>query len=429
MELFDINEITGNFVKLVIKRNSEEKKETLIRESHIKNFQDACKHGKLYVIKNILNKNILDTISFPDKSGYHPIHIASLSGHLPIVKFLLERDIPINQLDEKLCETPLHKACENNHPKLIKFLLDNGADPSIGNRYGTFPIGASIINGNIEIFTTLLSLFQPPKDKYGDTLLHNACYYGNFDIAEFLIRERNADPTLPNKRGITPLQMAQRKSHTPIVRLITDGDSLFHYACSIGDLDLVESLTRSKKANPALPNKRGITPLQLLEQRPVIEYLLFHACSTGDLASAKFLIREKNANPVLPSKSMNITPLQMAEQYSHGPIVEFIINEFGNLLFRACSTGDLATAKYLIRERNVDPTLPNSDGISPIGITEKNSPIYRLIIEESYGKDTDSLFGDDSDNESDIIDTCDKSLPDLCEYNCDSDGGDSGGDD
>jgi ankyrin repeat protein len=63
------------------------------------------------------------------------IHYACRSGHINIVKYLLEQDSTIiNDLDDELW-TPLHYACCNGHLNIVKLLLEYNADVNLRDSY------------------------------------------------------------------------------------------------------------------------------------------------------------------------------------------------------------------------------------------------------------------------------------------------------
>ena len=57
---------------------------------------------------------------------YTPLYVASATGHLPVVKALLDKEALINTLTDTLC-TPLHVAAIGGHTSIVQTLLDRGA--------------------------------------------------------------------------------------------------------------------------------------------------------------------------------------------------------------------------------------------------------------------------------------------------------------
>ena len=77
-----------------------------------------------------------------------------------------------------ICRTPLHLAAIKNHTIVAKILVENGSDPN-------------------------------NRDFDESTPLHCASEFGSIETLIFLLKEGNADPTLKNKFGYTPSDIAQ----------------------------------------------------------------------------------------------------------------------------------------------------------------------------------------------------------------------------
>ena len=90
------------------------------------------------------------------------LHIASMNGQLPIVKYLIEKqkvDIDINGYNDK---TPLHYACENDYLQIIEYLISKGANVNV-------------------------------KDYLGDYVIHYASRGGLLQTVQYLIEKQNVD--------------------------------------------------------------------------------------------------------------------------------------------------------------------------------------------------------------------------------------------
>ena len=66
------------------------------------------------------------------------------------------------------------------------------------------------------------SLIDRPLNDRGDTALHLAVRKGNTRKIVDLLRE-NADPTLENQEGVTPLDLAHARGQEDIIGLLTSG--------------------------------------------------------------------------------------------------------------------------------------------------------------------------------------------------------------
>jgi ankyrin repeat protein len=103
----------------------------------------ACKRGDLEAIKYIITSNgESPDIMAHDGRWAKPysdgcLHIAARSGHLDIVKFLVESGADID-LRNSCGETALYTAIDNNHTKVAEYLIEKGADVNICVECDTF---------------------------------------------------------------------------------------------------------------------------------------------------------------------------------------------------------------------------------------------------------------------------------------------------
>lgn len=93
------------------------------------------------------------------------LHVASKSGHLSMVKLLLENGANVNIQDES-GNTALHYASANGKKDIVKHLLENQADASIVNAKEQKAIDYSNIKGFNEITELLLKFSPDNKAKF-----------------------------------------------------------------------------------------------------------------------------------------------------------------------------------------------------------------------------------------------------------------------
>ncbi len=103
----------------------------------------AAECGRLTVVKQLVSedKSVIRTCRHEDPRNRafnidgSAIHYACRSGHLNIVKYLLQQDSTIiNQLDAEDW-TPLHYACNNGHLNIVKLLLEYNANVNLKDNY------------------------------------------------------------------------------------------------------------------------------------------------------------------------------------------------------------------------------------------------------------------------------------------------------
>ena len=89
------------------------------------------------LIKNGANVN------FQDAFGIAPIHGASRTNKLDVIKILLDNKADINLPTTTGKETPLHYAARFNNPDVVKFLLEKGAVKDAKDASGNTPLDAA----------------------------------------------------------------------------------------------------------------------------------------------------------------------------------------------------------------------------------------------------------------------------------------------
>jgi len=122
------------------------------------------------------------------ESGNTALHVASKSGHLSLVKYLVELDRNGLNTPNYENETPLHLATLNGRDYLVTYFAENGCN-----------INATSANGA--------------------TCLHVACENGHNTTVECLLKH-GAEVNAMNCANQTPLHIAASRGLTKIVELI-----------------------------------------------------------------------------------------------------------------------------------------------------------------------------------------------------------------
>jgi len=89
-------------------------------------LMQAVLHGKDRSVAHLLKKGA--DASIPEKQGYTPMHGAAFQGRAEIAKILHEAGVPLRDAHEDGNE-PIHRACwgkEGRHTTTVKFFLENG---------------------------------------------------------------------------------------------------------------------------------------------------------------------------------------------------------------------------------------------------------------------------------------------------------------
>ena len=132
-------------------------------------------------------------------------------GRLDIIKEVID-DNPLHPIDErdKHGKTPFMYAAQNNYLNVLEFLFEEGADINVIDIYGNNALGLAIGCGSFEAAKYLLNLGISANSTFnGQPLIHIAILAEHIDIIEKIL-DCNADPTVSNHQGFDGQQMAKR---------------------------------------------------------------------------------------------------------------------------------------------------------------------------------------------------------------------------
>ncbi|RFU25884.1 hypothetical protein B7463_g10453, partial [Scytalidium lignicola] len=98
----------------------------------------ACWNGKLESARQRLAE-CPEHVNWRNLVGNTPLQVASLQGHVKIVKLLIEAGAVLDTYNDAT-DTPLLDAVDNGHLEVIRLLLDAGANPRKANVNGEEPL-------------------------------------------------------------------------------------------------------------------------------------------------------------------------------------------------------------------------------------------------------------------------------------------------
>jgi ankyrin repeat protein len=234
-------------------------------------LEEACERGVLSVAITAVARGT-DIMRTDGSVGATALHWAAFKGHMPLVRFLVDRGADLNFQDNRK-QTPLFWAITENRLDVADFLLAQGADPYLGDRRNCDAFSQAAQEGSLAM-VHLMHTQKPIKVDAEDTDLHNAfiwaCYKGHKAIAEYLfyvhkMRHDRADmlgrtalhwaareghteialwlislglsPTVKDFNGMTPLNWAQKHNHMLLVWAILNG--VKHIEPRVGTLQFV----------------------------------------------------------------------------------------------------------------------------------------------------------------------------------------------
>ena len=122
-------------------------------------------------------------------------------------------------------ETPLHLACEHDHKQILHILMSNGGCLYIRDCYNNAAIHRAVSQGHTDNVNYLITdhdyAYDPKIRGYqGRTLLHYACGVGNVDLVNILIEKHGISPMAADAVNQTPLHVAASHGQEEIVCLL-----------------------------------------------------------------------------------------------------------------------------------------------------------------------------------------------------------------
>uniref|UniRef100_A0A7N1A0Y7 PGG domain-containing protein n=1 Tax=Kalanchoe fedtschenkoi TaxID=63787 RepID=A0A7N1A0Y7_KALFE len=181
----------------------------------------AAEKGHIEVVKELMKYATEEGLRLKNRSGFDPLHIAAMQGHLAIVQVLLDADSELCRTFGQSNATPLISAAARGHVGVVKELLSNDTGLlEISKSNGKNALHLSARQGHVEVVKALLS--KDPQlarrtDKKGQTALHMAVKGVNCQVVKLLLDADAAIVMLPDKLGNTALHVATRKKRVEIV--------------------------------------------------------------------------------------------------------------------------------------------------------------------------------------------------------------------
>uniref|UniRef100_A0AAQ4QD78 Ankyrin repeat domain 44 n=1 Tax=Gasterosteus aculeatus aculeatus TaxID=481459 RepID=A0AAQ4QD78_GASAC len=365
----------------------------------------ASSSGKIAVVKHLLNLTIDECNAF----GNTALHVACYNGQDAVVSELIDYGANVGQANNKGF-TPLHFAAASTHGALcLEFLVNNGADVNAQSRDGKSPLHMTAVHGR---FTRSQTLIQnggeiDSVDKDGNTPLHIAARYGHELLINTLITS-GADCTRRGVHDMFPLHLAALNAHADCCRkLLSSGfqidtpDSMGRtclHAAAAGGTPL--HYAAASRLYPCLETLVACgTAVNATDQwgRSALHYA---AASDLDRRCLEFLL-QSGATASLKDKQ-GYSPVHYAAAYGHRHCLE-LVN--APVVMATASDSDLASLQayhghpqalevLLQREREVDQG--DEAGRTPLALAALRGHaecVHTLLGKGASPRSTDTQYG------------------------------------
>lgn len=153
-----------------------------------------------------------------DSAGRSILHAASASGHLAIVKRLVELAPSLLEMKDRDGQTCLFSAAKYQRVDVLRFLAqEKSANVNVRDRRGRTPLHSACAGGAVLAIGLLLEMGALPnmQDDQGQSPLFSAIKYQKTEAVECLLKAgtRTVDVNLQDKAGMTALHHASKESY------------------------------------------------------------------------------------------------------------------------------------------------------------------------------------------------------------------------
>ena len=170
-------------------------------------------------------------------SPYTPLGLAAKSGHLDIVKYLVEQGADLHKIAEKHFVLPhgvnsniifnvekfnvLVWAAWHGHKDIVAYLADQGVDPHYATSfYKTTALIAATYRGHLPVVKYLLEEKKAnvnQLDWHGNTVFMHAAMSGNLELLGYLRDTYSLNPGQKSDQGSTALEWANMDGNPHVI--------------------------------------------------------------------------------------------------------------------------------------------------------------------------------------------------------------------
>lgn len=260
-----------------------------------------------------------------------PLSIACKHGYEDIAMYLMEKGA--SKKTSKNEDFLLHYACEGGSLNLVSYFIQKGYDLNQPNEDKRTPLGIACASGNVDVVKCLLDNgASVSAESKGNTPLVIACMQGNVEIAGILL-ERGAKTT-SSSQNILPLTEAVKSGNLDLVGLLVEA------GCDVNSRDkteitpLVVALARglTEIANK-LEQVGAKAPPQYLLKSQLLPYLIDSIKQSASLDRPKNPITYEGIQILMHRGWLSISPqeatdiLSVAIYLGDSRIVDFLIQQ------------------------------------------------------------------------------------------------------
>ena len=199
----------------------------------------ASNSGHLEVVRALLNDEGVD-VNIKDDAGATALYYASYMGHVEVVRALLNHEgVDVNIMDYDGC-TALILAIEKGHLEVVRALLKHEAvDVNIKDCDGTTALISACLGGHSEVVSALLNHHRVDvniKNNDGRTAFDLARMYGKLNVVCLLEERMERENLLEEKNpaGSDATRNQDRSKRLKMINTASTNPVHVHLQCSYG---------------------------------------------------------------------------------------------------------------------------------------------------------------------------------------------------
>lgn len=288
----------------------------------------ASRSGRVETVKFLIEEAKVN-LDYKTRSGWTALHLAIFKNHLSVAELLVRHRANVNAAGPNDW-TPLHIAVHSGFNEIlgkIVYFAERRIDLLSKTRGGNTPLSLAISSHQTEAFRLLLTVKDSNSPINGLYAIHLISKYSNIDAFKILIETIDYDLNVISEdgKGMTALHMSCQKNNSEITLLLLskgadpnikdiNGKLATHYAAEFGDKKLMQILL-SFEASLNTQDTLGNLPLHIA---------ILHN-------------QKQIARHIIPLSEINIrnneglAPLTCCAIYSLSDIAELLITEKGRI--------------------------------------------------------------------------------------------------